>query len=230
MSFFSDSEPLLRDKQEEADFQDLVGLINFEYKIGNFTLFSGFYTRIDQAFILWGLISVGIFVTAQFLPISWSKQAILWSALTLTGTVGMVSLTWFWASVERLRSVVYSWVILMLTGLTVSDLSIFLGWGEVLMQLCPLWLALTAIGYMCTGLLMRSRTFLLMGLVHMLGILVLPYFGGMQYLTTGLIMTISLLLLAQWQWDMRSSSDYGLLTPQQKQFNQLQHQKRQMAN
>ncbi|WP_414512025.1 hypothetical protein [Nostoc sp. PCC 9305] len=230
MTFFNSSEPLLREKQQELDFQDIQGLVCLNYQIGNFTLFSKFYTRVDQAFILWGLISSGIFVTAQFLPISWSSQAILWSALTLLGAVGMVSLTWFWATVEQLRWVVYSWAILILMGLILTDLSIFLGWGEVLIRLCPLWLGLSAIGYLCTGIGMRSRTFILMGFIHLLGILVLPYCGVMQFLSTGLIMTVSLLLLAELQWDMQSSSDYNQLTPQQKQFNQVQSQRRQMSS
>ncbi len=229
MTFFNDSEPLLREKQHELDFQDLQGLVRLNYQVGNLSLFSGFYTRIDQAFILWGLISSGIFVTAQFLPISWSSQAILWSVLTLVGTVGMVCLTWFWVSVEQLRWIVYAWVILMLMGLILTDLSIFLGWGEILMNLCPLWLGLSAIGYVCTGLGMRSRTFFLMGLVHLLGIFALPYCGVMQFLATGLIMSISLLLLAERQWDMRPAINSDLLTLQQKQFNQAQHQKRQMS-
>ncbi|MEH2412875.1 hypothetical protein [Nostoc sp.] len=42
-------------------------------------------------------------------------------------------------------------------------------------------------------------------------------------------MTVSLLLLAELQWDMQSSSDYNQLTPQQKQFNQAQSQRRQMS-
>jgi hypothetical protein len=205
MSFFNYSEPLLRKRQEEVESQNLFGLVRLHWQIKNLTLFSGFYTRIDQAFILWGLISLGIFATAQFLPISWSSQAILWSAFTLVGIVGMVTLTWFWVSVERLRWIVYSWVVLMLVGLTLTDLGIFLGWGEILMHLCPMWLGLSAIGYGFTGLGMRSRTFVLMGLVHLLGILVLPYCGSMQFLSTGLIMTISLLLLAQMEWDMRPS-------------------------
>lgn len=71
---------------------------------------------------------------------------------------------------------------------------------------------------------MRSRAFVVMGFIHLLGILVLPYCGIMQFLSTGLIITVSLLLLAELQWDMQSSSDYKQLTPQQKQFNQAQPQ------
>ncbi len=219
---------LLREKQQELDFQDLQGLLHFDWKIGQLRLWSGFYTRIDQVFILWGLICAGIFITAQFLPISWYTQAIFWSVLTLIGTMGMVVLTWFWVSVEKLRWLVYSWIILMLGGVALTDMGIFFGWVEVLMRLCPLWLGLCAVGYLCTALGVRSRTFLFMAIIHAGGIAVLPLCSGWQFLTTGIVMAISLLLLAQWQWDMRSPIDYDVLTQEQKLFNQQQHQRRQL--
>jgi hypothetical protein len=230
MSFFNFSEPLLRDKQRALDYQDLQGLWHFQCQIGNRKLFSAFYTRIDQVFILWGLTSAAIFATAQFLPIDWYSQAVLWSALTLAATFGMIALTWFWVSVERLRWVVYCWVILMLLGLALTDLGIFLGWAEVLMRLCPLWLGLSAIGYLCTGLGMRSRTFLFTSSIHLLGILLLDYCGTWQFLATGIVMTISLLLLAEFQWDMRDPIEYDRLTLEQRQFNQQQYRLRQMVN
>ncbi|WP_016866195.1 MULTISPECIES: hypothetical protein [Fischerella] len=103
MTFLPLSQTLLRDKQEDLDIQDLQGLLRLDWKLGKFNLWSGFYTRIDQVFILWGLICAGIFITAQFLPVSWYIQAILWSVLTLIGSVSMIILTWFWVSVEKLR-------------------------------------------------------------------------------------------------------------------------------
>lgn len=229
MTFFNAAEPLLRCKQEALDFQDRQGLLVINWKIADKTLFSGLYTRIDQAFILWGWISAGIFIGGQFLPVSWTIQAIFWSALSLVGTVGMVGLTHFWVKVERLRWVLYSWVVLMLSGVALTDLSIFLGWGEVLMHLCPLWLGLSAVGFFLTALGMRSRTFLINGLVHLVGICILPYVGGWQFLTTGVVMGGSLLLLAEFQWDMRSPVDYDILTPEQKQFNREQHRLRQIT-
>ncbi|MDJ0798936.1 MAG: hypothetical protein QNJ51_19305 [Calothrix sp. MO_167.B12] len=219
---------VLGQKQEALDFQDLQGLLRLEWKIGDISLFSGFYTRIDQVFILWGLICAGIFCTAQFLPISWYQQAIGWSVLTAIATIVMVMLTWFWVCVERLRWLVYGWVGLMCGGVAITDMGIFLGWGTVLMYLCPLWLGLTAIGYLLTAWGVRSRAFLLMAAIHLNGIFLLPYCGGWQFLVTGLIMGISLLALAQLQWDMRSPIDYDFLTPEQKLFNQQQHQQRQV--
>ena len=56
----------------------------------------------DQTFLLWGLVTAGIFFTAQFFPISREFQAILWSTLTLIGTAGMAVLTLFWVELSSL--------------------------------------------------------------------------------------------------------------------------------
>ncbi|MDM9382379.1 hypothetical protein QUB80_16870 [Chlorogloeopsis sp. ULAP01] len=226
MAFLPLSQPLLREKQQQLDFQDLQGLLRIDWKIGRLSLWSGFYTRIDQVFILWGIASAGIFITAQFLPISWYTQAIFWTILTLASTIIMIFLTWFWVSVEKLRWLLYCWVILMFGGVALTDLGIFFGWVEVLMRLCPLWLILSAIGYLCTALAVRSQTFLVMAVIHLAGVAVLPYCGGWQFLTTGIVMASSLLILAEWQWDMRPPTDYDVLTLEQKQFNQQQYQYR----
>lgn len=229
MTFFNPTEPILRNKQESLDYQDRQGLLRIHIEIGDKTLISAFYTRIDQVFILWGLISGVIFITAQFLPISWVIQAVVWTALTVIGTSVMVFLTHFWVKVERLQWILYCWVSLMLGGVVLTDLSIFLGWGEVLMRLCPLWLGLSAVGYFCTGVGMRSRAFILAGLVHVFGIAALPYTGSLQFLFTGIIMAVSLLMFAEVQWDMRPPIEYNLLTLEQKQFNQKQYQLRQLS-
>jgi len=228
MSFFNSAEPIIRSKQEALDFQDRQGLLHISVAFGDKTLISAFYTRIDQTFILWGLICPAIFATAQFLPISWVIQAGLWSTLTFLGTVAMIVLTHFWVKVERLRWILYCWVILMLSGVVLTDLSIFLGWGKVLMHLCHLWLGFSALGYFCTGIGMRSRAFILAGIAHILGIACLPYVGGWQFLATGIVMAVSLLLFAEVQWDMRPPVDYSLLTPEQKRFNEQQYQLRQL--
>jgi len=228
MTFFNTVEPIIRRKQEALDFQDRQGLLSLELKIGHKTVISMFYTRIDQVFVLWGLICAAIFVTAQFAPISWVIQAGLWSALTLLGTVGMVVLTHFWVKVERLRWVLCCWVALMISGVALTDLSIFLSWGQILMHLCPMWLGLSAIGYICTGIGMRSRAFTLASLVHLLGIAVLPYLGSWQFLSTGIVIAASLLVFAGVQWDMRPPIQYEFLTPEQKRFNEQQYRLRQV--
>ncbi|HEY9674569.1 MAG TPA: hypothetical protein V6D11_24235 [Waterburya sp.] len=229
MTFFNPTEPIVRSKQESLDYQDRQGLLRIHIEFGNKTLISSFYTRIDQVFILWGLISAVIFITAQFAPISWLIQAGIWTVLTVLGTSGMVFLTHFWVKVERLQWVLYCWISLMLGGVVLTDLSIFLGWGEILMRLCPMWLGLSALGYFCTGMGMRSRAFILAGLVHLLGIAILPYAGSLQFLTTGIMMAMSLLMFAEVQWDMRPPIEYNLLTLEQKQFNQKQYQLRQLS-
>ncbi|MEG4014712.1 MULTISPECIES: hypothetical protein [unclassified Microcoleus] len=229
MTFFNVSEPLIRSKQEHLDVQDRSGLLQLNWKIGNITLFSGFYTRIDQTFLLWGLVTAGIFFTAQFVPLSWSFQAILWSTLTIIGTAGMAVLTLFWVKVERVSWILYCWAMLMITGLVLTDCSIFLGWGGLLQHLCDLWLGVSAIGYFCTGLGLRSRTFIAIGLAHLFAIGILPFVAPWQYLTTGIIMAGCLLLLSELQWDMRSPIDNTLLSEEQKEFNRIQHQLRQLS-
>ena len=201
MTFFNPNVPLLCQKPGALDFPDVPGLWRFHWQIGNFTLFSRFYTRLDQACIVWGLISTVIFAIAQFFPISWVTQAIWWSVLSVIGTVAMIALTPSWLRVEGLGWILDSWIFLMLLGVVITDLGIFLNWGTVLMYLCPLWLGLVAIGYVCTGVGMRSRALILMGLVHLLSIGILPYVGSWQFLTTGIIMGGSVLLLAEFQWD-----------------------------
>lgn len=224
---FNLSQPLLRIKQKNLDIQDLCGLLHIKWKIGQKTLLSNIYTRIDQVFILWGLITATIFITAQFYPISWQFQAGLWSFLTLIGTLVMIDLTDFWVKVEKLRWVVFLWSGLMFLGLGITDLGIFLSIPEILINLCPLWLVLTAIGYVVMGLGMYSRTFIFIGIAHFLGIFLLPYFMGWQFLITGLIMAISLLLLAELQWDMRPPINSDVLTTKEVDFNRQQHQIRQ---
>ena len=224
MISFNPSEPIIRRKQEALDFQDRQGLWQLKLAVGDKTLFSSFYTRIDQVFVIWGIISSVIFFTAQFAPIDWITQAIFWSILTVIGTGSMTFLTYFWVRVERLRWVLYAWIVLMLGGVVVTDLGLFLGSGQILMHLCHLWLGLSAVGYFCTGWGLSSRAFILSGAFHLLGILLLPYCMGWQFLATGIIMVVNLLIFAETQWDMRPPIDnYGLLSEEQVEFNQKQY-------
>ncbi len=231
MSFFNQNQPVLRRKQEALDIQDRQGLLHLKLSLKNKTLFSTTYTRIDQVFVVWGIISALIFFTAQFNLIDWITQAYFWSILTFAGTVAMFTMTHFWVRVEKLRWVLYTWSFLMIGGVAITDLSIFLGWGQMLVHLCDLWLSLSAIGYLVTGVGLRSRALLFSAIVHVLGMLVLPYFMGWQFLLTGLIMTTNLLGFADIQWDMRPPiNNYGLLTEEEKQFNQKQYKLRQVAS
>ncbi|PSB02862.1 hypothetical protein [Merismopedia glauca] len=227
MTFLNHKEPLFQKKPQELDFQDLYGSLSFNYQLKGLKLSLGTYTRIDQVFLVWGILCGMMFTTAQFLPISWQTQAMVWSIVTIVGTLAMVLLTRFWVKVERLVWVLYFWVLLMLLGVAVTDLAIFLGWGSVLLNLCPMWLGITGIGYLATGIGTRSRSLGIASLVHFIAIAFLPQVPTLPFLTTGIVMTVTCLVFAQVQWDMRSPIDYAMLTVQQKQFNQLQHQLRQ---
>ncbi len=201
MSFFNQSVPPLRRKQVTIDIHDREGLWLVNWRIGNIKLYSNFYTRVDQAFIIWGLLLIPMFATAQFMPVSWNLQATIWSILSIIGTTVMVSWTSYWVKRRHVSWVLYCWVVLMLFGVILTDLGIFLGWGKILSNLCPLWLGLSALGYLCTGLGVRSRTLIFAGILHLLGIVILPYIGGWQFLTTGVLMALCLLMLAEFEWD-----------------------------
>ena len=227
MTAFSTTEPILRRKQHALDVQDLEGLLRVNLKIKDLELFSGFYTRIDQVFILWGTITAIIFSTAQFLTLNWTDQAMLWSVLTLIGAWGTCHLAWYWVSVERLRWVVYTWVGLMIGGVLLTDWGIFGGGWAMLPHLCRLWLGLSGIGYVVTAWGLGSRAFLASGLLHLSAIALLPYLLAWQFLFEGVITAGSLFVMAEVQWDMHTTND-RLLTPAQKQFNQRQCELRAM--
>ncbi|MEG4068595.1 hypothetical protein QUA42_14915 [Microcoleus sp. Pol11C2] len=203
MTFFNYSVPPLRRKQLNIEVQDLEGLWQVQFPLGKDRFYSQFYTCLDRTCLLWSLLLIPIFGTAQFFSVSWMLQAGLWSALSLVGTAAMVSMTYSWVKIERLIWVLYGWVILMLLGLLLTDLAIFLSWGKVLANLCPLWLGMSGIGYLGTGFAVRSRALVAASLLHLVGILILPYTGGWLFLFTGAVMVLSLLVLAELQWDMR---------------------------
>lgn len=212
LNFFNFDIPLVRFKESAFAIEDLPGLWRIHWQVGGQTIISTFYTRIDQACILWGVISIAIFATAQFLPINWGLQAVLWSVLTVLGTLGMNGLTAPWSQFEHFKWVLRWWAWLMLGGLVITDLSIFLGWGGMLLQLCPLWLGLNALGYLGTGWRMRSRAFILVALFHFLGIFILPYFAAWQFLLTGFVIGVNALLLAELQWDSSSNCTQEILS------------------
>jgi len=203
MTFFNYSVPPLRRKQINIAVQDLEGLWHVQFPLGKDRFYSKFYTCLDRTCLLWSLLLIPIFGTAQFFSVSWMLQAGLWSTLSLVGTAAMVSWTYYWVKIERLTWVLYGWVILMLLALLLTDLAILLSWGKVLANLCPLWLGMSGIGYLGTGFAVRSRALLATSLFHVLGILILPYTGSWYFLFTGTVMVFSLLVLAELQWDMR---------------------------
>jgi hypothetical protein len=214
MTFFNYSVPPVRRKQLNMDVQELEGVWQVQFPLGKDRFYSKFYTGLDRACLLWSLLLIPMFGTAQFFPVSWMLQAGLRSVLSLGGTAAMVSMTYSWVKIERLTWVLYSWVILMLLGLLLTDWGIFLGWEKVLANLCPLWLEPISIGYVGTGFAVRSRALLAATLFHLSGILILPYTGGWSFLFTGAVMVFNLLVLAELQWDMRHPINYAPLTPQ----------------
>ncbi|WP_287128493.1 hypothetical protein [Candidatus Cyanaurora vandensis] len=203
MTFFNPVEPVLRCKQHELAFQDAEGCLHLQWRVGYITLLDSFYTRIDQVFVVWGLLTLVIFGTAQFLPLDWALQAMLWTGLSLVGAGAMVILSWFWVVVERVAWLLGAWVGLVVLGLAVTDLSIFYVWGDVLLHLGPLWLGLMGVGYLVTGTTLRSRALVLTAVVHGLSALVFFFFTDWQFLGAGLVQAGSLFLLSECQWDMR---------------------------
>lgn len=217
-------QPILRPKQESLDIQDLQGAWQINWQIRDNTIFSTIYTRIDQVFVIWGAIALLMFWVAQFFPVSWTLQAYVWSVLTLIGVISMLILTHFWARVERLVWLVYTWSALMLMGILLTDMGIFFHYGIVLINLCPLWLTISGVGYLVTGFGVKSRTFLGLAAIHFVSIFCVQHYLAWQFLITGAAIGGSLLVLAQIQWDMRSPIEYAVLSQEQKAFN-LQQQK-----
>jgi hypothetical protein len=227
MTFFNSGEPLLRRKQTHLDVQDLQGLLRWRLTLNQRTVLSWLYTRIDQVFLLWGWITGIIFLTPHFFPaIGWSQQAVWWSVISGFGIAAMTGLAWFWVKVERLRWLIYLWSGLTAVGLGVTNYGIVVGAGIILAHLCSLWLSICVLGYGVMGLAMRSRTFLLMALLHLATIPIIPRVIGHQFLVTGTVISGSLFLLAEVQWDMRPPIPSPVLTAEQQAFNGEQWRRR----
>jgi hypothetical protein len=204
------------------DVQDLRGMLTVNIRLWKITLFSAVYTRVDQAILLWALLTVVIFCTAQFWPMTWTIQSLIWSVFTVLGVMSMCFLTHFWATVERLAWVVWMWAALLMLALVATNVGIFLGISWILAHLCVLWLGVSSLGYLLTALGLQSRTFLIAAAVHGLGISVLHYIPSLPFLTTGFIMGITLWILSELQWDMRSPIEPAYLTLEERNFNKAQ--------
>lgn len=196
------TQPILQRKQGESHETDREGILKFCLHYNGSPIISNFYTRVDQVFLVWGLITAVIFCTAQFLNLRWSDQAVLWSALTLVGAWCTVHLSWCWVSLESLRWVVYLWVGLIIGGIGLTNLSILGGVWELMPYLCWVWLIVSALGYLTTAWGLRSRAFLWNGFLHLASVAGLPFVNNWQFLFTGLVTAGSLFLFAEVQWDM----------------------------
>ncbi|MDX2212842.1 MAG: hypothetical protein SFY66_06085, partial [Oculatellaceae cyanobacterium bins.114] len=128
-------------------------------------------------------------------------QTLYLSGLTVVGVLIMVNLTLYLAIEKQFAQVLGYWVLLMVVGISITDLSVFLGWGHVLVFICPLWLTLNGVGYFLTGIELRSRMFFLLSGCQIIAILFLPLAGIWQPLTTGIVISICAFLVAELQWD-----------------------------
>jgi hypothetical protein len=199
--FFNTNLPLLRRKYSAFEVEDLPGLWRLHWQWGGTTFVSTFYTCIDQACLLWGSITFVIFLTAQFTALDWGVQAVLWSGLTIAGTLLTLRLANYLRSIAPIAVLTDAWTGLMLAGIGLTDLGMVLHSSLILVNLCPLWLGLSAIGYLWSGWTLRSRAFALIGILHLAGIAVLPHLMDWQFLVTGVLMGASALILAVFQWD-----------------------------
>lgn len=203
MSYFNQREPFLRSKSYLLQVPELTGFRRIDWRLGQYLLHSSFYTPLDQACLIWSGLVAPMFLTAQFLPISWKTQAILWTILTVIGLIITAILTRHWVDNHRVYWIVTGWIILMIGGLIMTDLAVFLGWGLVLMNLCPLWLALIGLGYIVAAWGVRSRFLRVAGFLHFVTILGLPYVPEWQFLITGFVVVFFSWLVAEFQWDDR---------------------------
>ena len=164
-----------------------------------------YYTRLDQALMLWAIATAIIFFTAQFHAFDWHHQARVWSALSLSVLVATSIRAWPWAVALNIRWVVYLWAAITLVGLGLTDYGVYLSVGPILLSLCPLWLGLCALGYGITAIGMGSRALGGVVLVHLLAIGLVWMLPGWLFGITGGAIAGCLLILAQLEWDHRAS-------------------------
>ena len=165
------------------------------------------FSELDQAFVAWGLAALLIFSLAQFSTLGWSTQAVLDASLTGATVAGTSGLTWQIAKIAQLRWVVLLWAVLMSLGMGITAYGIFCGVSLILINLCPLWLGLCALGYLAMAIGMRSRCFTACSLVHGLAIAGLTCYSDWQFFISGLVMALTLFFFSVIPWDMREVAD-----------------------
>ncbi|MEM9148955.1 MAG: hypothetical protein AAGB19_00590 [Cyanobacteria bacterium P01_F01_bin.3] len=199
----------LYSKPEALSMQDLNGLLRVHLKQipqkAALELPRICFTEIDQAFLIWGWMTMAIFSLAQFSTLSWTTQALIDSAITGISVATTAGLTWKLASEERLRWVVFLWSGLMMTGMLATSYGIFHGVIVILANLCLLWLSLCVVGYGAMGIWMRSRAFSASCIVHILAIIGLHYYPSFQFVGSGLVMAATLFFFSFVPWDMGTS-------------------------
>ncbi|MEL6603053.1 MAG: hypothetical protein AAFP20_07490 [Cyanobacteria bacterium J06614_10] len=190
---------------ESLGMQDLGGLVRAHLRNRVAAISDICFTEIDQAFVIWGLLSLGIFSLAQFSLLSWATQSVVDAALTGFGIVSTAGVTWQLASQERLRWVIFLWAVLMALGMVVTAYGIFGSVGFILINLCRFWLGLCALGYGVMAVGMRSHSFTAASLVHAFAMAILHHQPAWQFLTTGLVMAFTLFFFSVVPWDMQAS-------------------------
>ena len=188
-------------KQSLVDPVDLHGVLRIRLGDPDNIFFSTYLTRLDQALILWGVVTATIFLAAQFYSLDWFLQSIVWSVLSSVAVLIAGRLTWFWVSTRNQRWILYCWSFLVVVGLYLTDYGIFRSWGIVLGNLCSMWLGISTLGYFVTGLGLRAKALILIGIVHLCAIPSLAIFPAWQFLLTGIVMSASLFCLAAFQWE-----------------------------
>ena len=159
------------------------------------------FSAIDQAFLVWGAIALVIFSLAQFSPISWTTQAVLDAALTGVGIAKTSGLTWAIATEAKLRWVVLLWAMLMTAGSLVTVYGIFCSSALILLNLCPLWLGVCAMGYGAMAIGMKSHCFTAAFWVHLRAIVFLSHTANCQFFTSGLVIALTLFFFSIVPWD-----------------------------
>jgi hypothetical protein len=214
MAFFNTEVPILTRKPPVLEAPPSPEIWQVQWQLHSHLRWSSFYTRHDQACLIWGAITALIFSIAQFLPLSWTTQALIATSLTALGSLIMAGLTWHYTQVDRLAWILHTWLLLMILGTLLTNLSLWYSWNPILIALCPLWLGLCGIGYLITGLGMRSRLILLCSALHFLVLLLLPHIGR-QILLTGLTISASVTALSELQWDSNGVCNYRTPKPPQ---------------
>ena len=188
-------------KQALPAADERIGLIALHHHLPMGIVLATYYTRLDQALLLWGAVTAIIFAIAQFSCWDWHTQAIADSILTLSAVLATIALTWQWAMAKRARWVVGLWSGLMLSAIALSDYGILVGNGLILRHLCTGWLSICALGYGVTAIGMRSQALKLIALLHLCLVPILVARVTEQFWLTGSVLTLSLWILATLQWD-----------------------------
>ncbi|MEO0887854.1 MAG: hypothetical protein AAFY54_18275 [Cyanobacteria bacterium J06648_10] len=163
--------------------------------------FSRHFTEIDQAFVVWSALTLFMFSLGQFSTLSWTTQAILDAGLTGIGIATTSGLTWAIACQAKLRWVVLLWAMLMAAGSLITAYGIFCGHALILLNLCPLWLGLCAVGYGAMAAGMKSRCFTAAFWVHLSAMLFLSHTASYQFFTSGLVIALTLFFFSIVPWD-----------------------------